>query len=192
MYQRLHVHVSINVLHSSSTHWSRVFDFYSISWFRIDNPNYNNMVKPCMNNQNMPMAFNVMTSKHFHNSFVCFVWTQYSIYVSHPFMFNFAIYVLLCTVGYTLMSIFCFLFFNFNRWSNFDNHGLFMFLKPKRWSFHFTQWNFNMMLKLESNCIISNDDAYGFITCYVLLLRALAKKSPHVMSINLHVFTCLV
>jgi hypothetical protein len=145
-----------------------------------------------MNNQNMPMAFNVMTSKHFHDSFVCFVWTQYSYMFRFHSCFNFAIYVLLCIVGYTLMSIFYFLFFNFNRWSNFDNPGLFMFLKPKRWSLHFTQWNFNMMLKLESNRIISNDDAYGFITCYVPLMRALAKKSPHVMSIKLHVFTCLV
>jgi hypothetical protein len=29
------------------------------------------------------------------------------------------------------------------------------------WSFHFTQWNLNMKLKLESNCMVFSDNAYG-------------------------------
>jgi len=144
----------------------------------------------------MPMAFNAMTSKHVHNSFMRFVWTQYSFYVSVPFMFQichmFQVYVLLWTIGYTLMSIFCFLFFNYNRWSNFNNHGLFMFLKPQTWSLHFTQWNLNMKLKLESNYMVSSDDAYGFIACYVHVSRVLVKKPPQVVHVNLHVFTCLM
>jgi hypothetical protein len=144
----------------------------------------------------MPTVFNAMTSKHVHNSFMRFVWTQYSFYVSVPFMFQichmFQVYVLLWTIGYTLMSIFCVLFFNYNRWSNFNNHGLFMFLKPQTWSLHFTQWNLNMKLKLESNYMVSSDDAYGFIACYVHVLRMLVKKSPQVVHVDLHVFTCLM
>jgi hypothetical protein len=126
----------------------------------------------------------------------CFVWKQYSIYVSVLFIFQichmFWVYVFLWIVGYVLISIFCFLFFNFDRWSNFNNHGLFMILKPKTWSLHFIQWNLNMRLKLESNCMVSSDDVYGSITCYVLMLKELVKKSPQVVSMNLHVFTCLV
>jgi hypothetical protein len=126
----------------------------------------------------------------------CVVWTQYSFYVLVPFMFQichmFQVYVLLWTIGYMLISIFIYLFFNSDRWSNFDNHGVFMFLKPKTWSLHFTQWNLNMRLKLESNCMVSSDDVYGFITCYVYVLKELTKKSPQVLSMNLHVFTCLV
>jgi len=182
MSQSLHVHVSVNVLHSSSTHWIQVLTFIpfldmgliiqiTIAW-----------LKYVWNHRNICMVFNAMMSKHAHNSFVCFVWTQYSFYVLVPFMFQichiFQVYVLLWIVGYMLMSIFCFLFFNYDRWSNFDNHGLFMFLKPKTWSLHFTKWNLNMMLNLESNCMVSNDDAYGFIACYVPMLKTLVKKSP--------------
>ncbi len=134
------------------------------------------------NDRNMPMVLNAMMCKHVHNGFVCFIWTQYSFYVSIPFMFQifhmFQVFNLLWIVGYMLMSIFSFLFFKFDKRSNFDNHGLFIFWKPKTWSFHFIKWNLNMRLKLESNCMVSNDDVYGFIACYVPMLRALAKKSP--------------
>jgi hypothetical protein len=182
MSQSLHVHVSVNVLHSSNTHWIQVLTFIpfidlgliiqiTIAW-----------LNHVWNDQNMPMAFNEMMSKHAHNSFVCFVCTQCSFYVFVPFTFQifhmFWVYVLLWIVGYMLMLIFCFLFFNSNRWLNFDNHGWLMFLKPKTWSFHFTKWNLNMKLKLESNCMVFNDDVYGFIACYVPVLKALAKKSP--------------
>ncbi len=34
------------------------------------------------------------------------------------------------------------------------------------------------MRQLESNYMVSNDDVYGFIACYVHVLKALAKKSP--------------
>jgi len=144
MSQSLHVHVLVNVVHSSSTHWIQVLTFIpfldlgliiqiTIAW-----------LNHVWNYWNMPMILNAMMSKHAHNSFVCFIWTQYSFYILVPFMFQ--VYVLLWIVGYTLMSIFCFLFFHSNRWSNFNKHGLFMFLKPKTWFLHFTKWNLNMKL----------------------------------------------
>jgi len=40
--------------------------------------------------------------------------------------------------------------------------------------------------------MVFGDDAYGFITCYVPVLKTLAKKSPQIVFVNLHVFTCLV
>jgi hypothetical protein len=75
-----------------------------------------------------------------------------------------------CWYQYIYIYIFC-----FDRWSNFNNHGLFMFLKPKTWSLHFIQWNLNMRLKLEYDCMVSSHDVYGFITCYVHVLKKFAK-----------------
>jgi hypothetical protein len=182
MFQSLHVHVSINVLHLSNTHWSQVLTFIpfldlgliikiTIAW-----------LNHVWNDWNMPMAFNAMMSKHAHNNFMCFVWTQYSFYVSVPFIFQichmFQVYVLLWNASYMLISIYIYIYiyiFCFDRWSNFNNHGLFMFLKPKTWSLHFIQWNLNMRLKLEYDCMVSSHDVYGFITCYVHVLKKFAK-----------------
>jgi hypothetical protein len=143
MFQSLHVLVSINVLHSSSTHCSQVLIFIPFLDLGLIIQIIIAWLNHVWNDQNMPMALNAMISKHVLNS-SCLLLLLNTIIILcfNPFMFQifhmFQVYLLLWTIGYTLMSMFSFLFFNSDKWLNFDNHDLFMFLKPKTWSLHFT------------------------------------------------------
>jgi hypothetical protein len=73
MFQSLHVHVSINVLHSSSTHWSQILTFIPFLDLGLIIQIIITWLNHAWSDQNMPVTLNAMTSKHVHNSFMCFV-----------------------------------------------------------------------------------------------------------------------